>query len=124
MKNDMTFGFFNFKQYGDIVKDGRTLFSVRIANTWWSRLRGLLAYPPLQSGEALLLCPCSAVHGVGIGYPLDLAFVDRQGKILKCCPLHRWSMAMHSGAYAVLEMPRGSIEHYALQPGQLIEVLS
>jgi hypothetical protein len=53
------------------------------ADTWWSRLRGLIGSPPLVPGEALWIEPCSQVHTHFMGYPLHVAFVDRTGRVLR-----------------------------------------
>ena len=53
------------------------------ADTWLSRLRGLIGSPPLVPGEALWIEPCSQVHTHFMGYPLHVAFVDRTGRVLR-----------------------------------------
>jgi uncharacterized membrane protein (UPF0127 family) len=53
------------------------------ADTWWSRLRGLIGSLPLIPGEALWIEPCSQVHTHFMGYPLHVAFVDRAGRVLR-----------------------------------------
>jgi hypothetical protein len=40
---------------------------VAVADSWWSRFRGLLALPPLADDEGLLLLDCPSVHTIGMG---------------------------------------------------------
>ena len=46
------------------------------------RMRGLLGRPPLLSGEALLIEPAAQVHTIGMRYPIDVVFCDKDGTIL------------------------------------------
>ena len=48
----------------------------------WTRLRGLLGRKPLGAGEGLLIEPCSSVHTFGMGYALDLVFLDRGNRVV------------------------------------------
>ena len=53
-----------------------------VAASAWSRLRGLLGHRPLQAGEGLLLRGEKAIHTIGMGFPIDVLFLDRQGCIV------------------------------------------
>lgn len=88
----------------------------------WDRLRGLLGRPRLQAGEALLIDPCPSVHTIGMRYPLDLAFLDAEFRLLKQVsslkPL-RWAGC--SQARATLELAPGELDKLALKPGDRLE---
>ena len=45
-----------------------------LADSWWTRLRGLIGRSPLEPGEGLLLVPCKAVHMYGMTGAIDVAF--------------------------------------------------
>ena len=51
------------------------------ATTWLSRLKGLLGRSP--SDVLLVLCPCSNIHTWGMRHCLDVAFVGKDGAVLK-----------------------------------------
>lgn len=55
---------------------------VYFANTFWTRLIGLLWKEDLLSGECLLLEPCRQVHTFGMKFPLDVLFLDRDWRII------------------------------------------
>lgn len=95
---------------------------VRLADRWFSRLRGLLGRPPLAPGEGLLLRPCASVHTCFMGYPLDLVFLDRDLQVLatRAC-VRPWRGAGHRRAYATLELPGGSLDRLGLRPGQHLD---
>ena len=50
-----------------------------------ARLLGLAFLRPheLPSGHALLLRRCSSIHTLGMGFPIDVAFADADGTILR-----------------------------------------
>lgn len=55
--------------------------TLAIASRWADRIAGLLVSRP--DGCVLLLAPCKSVHTFGMASPLDLAFVDREGRVVK-----------------------------------------
>lgn len=95
---------------------------VLVAEWWWQRLRGLLGRPALQSGEGLLLTPCRAVHMAGMKYPLDVAFLDRQGIVValyhSLLPGRRSSW--HARAHSALELPAGTLSATGTREGDTL----
>jgi len=53
----------------------------RIANNFWSRIRGRLGES--SPSQPLLITKCKAVHTIGMKFPLRLTWLDRSGKIIK-----------------------------------------
>lgn len=89
--------------------------------TMLERMRGLLARPPLEPGHGLLIDPCSAVHTVGMRYPLDLVFLSAAGRIMKLVrKLRPWRMVACPGARMVLELPADGIAAAGLAEGQVL----
>ena len=67
--------------------DGRWIARrVRIACSFKHRLVGLLRTKALAEDEALMLSPGGSIHTFGMQYPIDVAFLDRQLKILRLTP--------------------------------------
>jgi len=92
---------------------------VRIADSWWTRLCGQLARPPLEMGEGLLLLGCASVHTFGMAYPIDVAFLDDRGTVVRSFSrLLPWHVGL-GGERAVhaLELPAGRLEATATVPG-------
>lgn len=52
----------------------------RIAASAFDRLRGLLFAP--RSREALLLVRCNDIHTCGMKDPIDVAFIDKTGRVI------------------------------------------
>jgi uncharacterized protein len=85
---------------------------IRVADRWLARLRGMLARPAPESGEGLLLTPCSSVHMYGMRFPLDVAFLDKEGAVVAMYPsLAPWSRTRwHRNAAHALELPSGTLK--------------
>lgn len=94
----------------------------RVADGWWSRLRGLLGSGPLAAGEGLLLVPCRAVHMTGMRFSLDVAFLDRGGRVVALYPRlapgarTHW----HRQAHLALELPAGTLERTGTASGDTL----
>lgn len=57
----------------------------RWADGFWSRLIGMLAEPSRRDGEVppIVVFPqCRSVHTCGMRCPLDIAFIDENGRVL------------------------------------------
>ena len=59
---------------------GKGRIEIRLATTFWSRLRGLARWPDYSG--LLLLAPCRDIHTIGLKRPIDLAFVDHRGRVI------------------------------------------
>lgn len=92
--------------------------TVHRAERWSERLRGLLGKPPPAPGHGLLLTPCASVHTAFMRYPIDIVFLDRQGRILKLVEaLQPWRAAACTGATQALELAAGQALLLGLIPG-------
>ena len=95
---------------------------VQLADRWWQRTRGFLGKAPPGEGEGILLSPCRAVHMMGLSYPLDVMFLDRQGAVAAIYPglrPRRFTRFHRLAEYAV-ELPAGTIEATGTRPGDHI----
>lgn len=90
--------------------------SVRRADTFVQRLLGLMFRPPLLPGEGLWIEPCSSVHTHFMRFPIDVAFVDREGYVLRVMPhLRPWRLSpIVARAAAALELPAGALGETAV----------
>ncbi len=93
-----------------------------VAANLWTRLRGLLGRPPLQAGEGLLLRGEKAIHTVGMGYPIDVLFLDRSGRVVHLyhsMPPLRASPFVRR-AEDILELPPGILARTGTVLGDVI----
>lgn len=87
----------------------------------FERARGLLARPVPAAGEALLLDPCSGIHTCGMRYPIDAAFLDGQGRVLRVAAnLFPWRFARCAGSRAVVEWRAGDAERLQIAAGTVL----
>lgn len=102
-----------------LVVNGSAVAEAEVADTALTRARGLLFRRELP--EALVLRPCSSVHGAWMRVRLDVALLDREGEVLHAQVLRPWGLsAMRRGAKEVLEAPAGSFERWGLRAGSRV----
>jgi uncharacterized membrane protein (UPF0127 family) len=59
-----------------VTATGRDIAEVELADTPWTRARGLLGRSGLPPGVALWLSPCRSIHTLGMRFAIDVVFVD------------------------------------------------
>jgi uncharacterized membrane protein (UPF0127 family) len=95
-----------------------------LADNWWTRLRGLLGHAPLKSGEGLLLRGEKAIHTFGMGFSIDVLFLDATGRLVHLIPDMGPLRASPfvSRAANVLELPAGTAAQTGTKLGDQIEI--
>ena len=58
----------------------------KVANTFFTRLKGLLGSPPLETGEGLLLTKEKSVHTFFMGFPIDVIYINQALEVIKIDP--------------------------------------
>lgn len=79
------------------------------AETFAARLTGLLGKTHLPPDYCLILTPCSGIHMFFMKMPLDIAYLDSEGRVLALEPgLAPWRVGKAPrGTRTVLEAPVG-----------------
>jgi uncharacterized membrane protein (UPF0127 family) len=71
----------------------------------------------------MILAPCSGIHTFFMRFPIDVVFVTRDGHVVKVRRAMRaWRASVAWRAFAVVELPVGSIDRTATQIGDLLEL--
>ena len=84
---------------------------VEIADTRATRRRGLLGRDSLGASSALMLSPCFAVHTAFMRFPIDVVFVDGDGRAVRIVrDLTPWRIAGAWRAQRVYELPAGKLQ--------------
>ena len=89
-----------------------------------SRRTGLLKHVSLPEGCAMIIAPGSAIHTWFMKFPIDVVFVAKDGRIVKTrSTLDPWRLAAAWQAYAVIELPAGTLERSATARGDHLLVV-
>ncbi len=107
---------------GCLLRDARTgtvlATHVEIACDSRSRRRGLLGRDRLETGHALVIAPCGAIHTWFMRFAIDVLFVAKDGRVVKCAhDVKPWRMAVALTAHAAIETPAGTLRRCGAQPG-------
>lgn len=103
-----------------------TPLEVNKAQTFKTRLLGLMFKPHLDENQTLLLEPCQSIHTFFMRFAIDLLVLDRDYRIIalvkalepgKVTPLYK-------SAYSILECSKGTIDLYGFVIGQVIEIVT
>lgn len=100
------------------IWQGETLCAdaVSMADTFFSRFRGLMLRPALAPGEGLLLRHCPAIHCCFMRFPIDVVYLDDSMAIVGVETVFPWRVGRHfPGARHTLELGMGRA--WALAPG-------
>lgn len=94
-----------------------------MAETPRARMRGLLGRDGIQG--ALLLRPANSVHTLGMRFDLDVAYCDRDLRVLRVAMMRRNRLALPVGrSRAVLEAEAGAFERWGLVPGATLAIVA
>ena len=75
-----------------------------------TRRTGLLRHDAFAEGSAMVIAPTNAIHTFFMRFAIDVAFVRRDGAIIKIChSLRPWRIAVAPRAFAVVELPSGTL---------------
>ncbi len=100
--------------------------NVKIANTHWTRLRGLMGttQSTFHPGQALWIVPCRGIHTIAMRFPLDLLYLDRYSRVVHLEEdVKPWRFAaIKLRAASVLELPPGTIQRSGTGVGDKIEI--
>lgn len=99
--------------------NGATL-EIEVAESFFSRLRGLMLRSRLEEGRGLLLAPCNSIHMMFMRFAIDVIYLDKDFCIKKIAQnVLPWiGMSFCFGAWAALEMASGEAERLKLSVGQ------
>lgn len=107
------------------LTQGQTLVAAgRVADGYWSRLRGLIGSKPLEVGEGLLIVPCNSIHTHFMGFAIDVLYVDKAQQVVAIDhEMAPWRFGkIHRGARFVVELPAGTAAVTGTQVGDQLEV--
>jgi uncharacterized protein len=106
-----------------VREGGDVLASAEVARRARERARGLLGRDPGSVTGALVIRHCRQIHTLGMRFPIDVAFCDRDGVVLRTQTVAPWRVTrVVWRAGFVVEAAAGSFERWHLRPGDTVEV--
>lgn len=97
----------------------------QVADTFPTRLAGLIGRSELNPGTGLVLSGTNSIHMFFMSIALDVVFLDKQGFVRHTMEnLRPWQFSpIVRGATTTLELPVGVIAATSTQVGDSIEIL-
>jgi uncharacterized membrane protein (UPF0127 family) len=99
--------------------------ALALADTHWTRLRGLLgaSESDFRNGRGLWIVPCRGVHTLAMSFPIDVVYLDREQMVVHIEQnLQPWRFApVRLQAASVLELPCQTIAQTRTALGDKIE---
>lgn len=106
--------------------DGSVLArDVTVAESFGSRLMGLMGREQLHPDEGLWLLPCNSVHMFFMRTPLDIAYLDRQQRVVRCVPeMREWRVKLLPvpHAHSALELAPGTLSRHGIKEGDQLQM--
>ena len=115
-----------------IRKNDRAMILNRgvLANTYLTRLRGLMGKTELSMGEGMLFPKCNSIHMWMMSMPIDVIFLKKQNDEWQVLAIHRnlrpWKVFPVGCRKAddTLELPSGTIDRLKLVEGDVLCIAS
>ena len=100
--------------------------ALAVADTHWTRLRGLLGLSAsdFRNGYGLWIVPCHGVHTLGMNFSIDVVYLDRTMTVVHIQrELQPWRLAsVQMRAASVLELPSRTAAETRTTVGDRIEI--
>jgi uncharacterized membrane protein (UPF0127 family) len=115
--------------YGQAFNQTRQTYlatDLAVAQTHWSRLRGLLgtSESDFRNGCGLWIRPCRGVHTLAMRFAIDVVYLDRSCTVVHLeRELRPWRFApVRLQADSVLELPRNTLAATGTALGDRIDI--
>lgn len=97
---------------------------LKVADTFWTRGKGLLGREALPNSEALWIHHCNSIHTFFMKFSIDCVFVDKNLKVKALYQdVRPWRLVPPVwGAASVIEMSSGSISRLKVSVGDQLYV--
>jgi hypothetical protein len=103
-----------------LVREGEVLASVELADGRAARRRGLLGRDDF---DGVLRLTARSVHTIGMRFPVDVAFCDSGGTVVRVITMPRMRISRPRIRQTVVyEARAGTFREWNLRPGDVLEV--
>ncbi len=81
---------------------------LEIADSFWTRLWGLMLRRELPAGQGMLLRPSASIHTAFMRFAIDVVFVDAENTVVKVVEDLKPFRVAFAAAHSALELPTGA----------------
>lgn len=108
----------------NLSRDALLLSDVQVASSFFKRLKGLMGTKELNDNQGLVIRPCNSVHTFGMKINIDIAFVDKNNKVIRIIEdMRRKKVSpIVKGSKYVIEAKAGKFKN-SLAPGDEIKII-
>jgi len=104
-----------------VLRNGQKIAGdVYVADTFLTRLKGLLFKKEMNEDKGLLIRPCSQVHTIGMKFNIDVVFLSNSGEVVHTeIDMEPGSVSPHiKFSNQILELKGGTIRKLSITRGQ------
>lgn len=102
----------------------RTLVgNLMVADSFFTRLKGLLGKSSLGIDCGLWLRQCQGVHTFGMKFPIDIIFLDKDNRVIEIINDLKPNRitSIYSEADSVLELPAHKVRETGISKGDVVD---
>jgi uncharacterized membrane protein (UPF0127 family) len=104
-----------------LLRDGDVLATAEVADGLARRSKGLLGRSGYEG--AMMLPRTRSVHTMGMRFPIDVAFCDKELVVVGVTRLRPWRVSVpRRGGRSVIEAEAGAFERWGLKVGDKLEL--
>jgi len=94
---------------------------VLVANSFFSRLMGLLNRASLEPSEGMFFNKAPAIHTIGMRFPIDILFLDASRRVAKVLQQVKPNRILpYIKSKYTIELAAGQSEEKKIQPGETL----
>ncbi len=119
MKKKRTLRVDNITRQATIIERGR------VADTFWTRLKGLMGVRQLAVGDGLLITASNGIHTHFMAIPIDVFYVNADNIVIDIdIAMQPWRIGRpRRGTCAVIEAPVGTVVRTGSMAGDKLKLL-
>jgi len=109
----------------NLTKNTLLADEAKMANTFFTRLIGLLNRNSLRKGEALILTPSNCIHSFFMRFTIDVLFLDKTGRVIAALPAFKpfRLSPIYFNSCTTVELPENTLKLSQTQPGDIIKII-
>ena len=98
--------------------------NAQLADTFFSRFRGLMFRKEIAGDYALLIVPCNQIHMLNMRFAIDVVYLSESGEVVKIdvnVPVGKICKTVRQ-AKSVIEMKSCAAERFGISQGDMLRV--